>query len=195
MNIKSKSGVWGTSFIVISALLSSCGGSSSGDSNTAAPITETQIDVSQASLVTSASKFSGGSNLRSSRDFRFPEVVSQNGSFSMSIPNGMTPKFPARRKVASGNGQVIQFSDPVSLKYDMFSWSTGELVDSSAQYDEAHIVKSGVTDGVAVPDYLAKSLLGRSLGDTIQVILPAGTEDLPDYLDSTDAYVMLVELL
>ena len=46
-----------------------------------------------------------------------------------------------------------------------------------------------------MPEYLAKSLLGRSLGDTLQVVLPVGTEDLPDYLDPEDAYVLLVELL
>jgi len=188
-----QSKILGTSFVLISALVSGCSGSSNGDNVT--PLTENQIDVSKASLVNSASKLSGGSNQRSSGDFSFPEVVSDNGNLSMTIPNGDAPSFPARRKISSGSGQVIQFGDPVSLKYDMFSWTTGELIESSSEFDVAHIVKSGVSDGVPVPDYLAKSLLGRSLGDTIQVVLPAGSEDIPDYLDSTDAYVLLVELL
>lgn len=194
MNFKYNKGILGTGFIVLSALLSGCGGSSSGDSGNAVPISEAQIDVSQASLVNSASKQSGGSNVRSGGDFSFPEITSENGGFSMSIPSGLAPKFPARRTIASGNGQIIKFGDPVSLKYDMFSWTTGELVESSSQFNEAHIVKSGVSDGVPVPDYVAKSLLGRSLGDTIQIVLPAETEDLPTYLDSSDAYVLLVEL-
>jgi len=195
MNVKYNKGILGTSVIVLSAILSSCGGSSSGDSgNALPPLSESTIDVSQASLVNSASKLSGGTNVPSGGDFSFPEIVSENGGFSMSIPSGQPPEFPARRTVASGNGQIVKFGDPVSLKYDMFSWTTGELVESSSQFDEAHIVKSGVSDGVPVPDYVAKSLLGRSLGDTIQIVLPAETEDLPDYLDSSDAYVLLVEL-
>lgn len=180
-------------FVALTVLLTACGGSS-GDGGSA-PATETQIDLADASIISSASKFSGGSNLRSGGDFSFPEIVNQNGTMTMTIPNGKAPLFPARRTIANGNGPVVQFGDPVSLKYDMFSWNTGELVESSAQYEEAHVVKGGVSDSFPIPDYLAKSLLGRSLGDTIQVVLPVGTKDLPDYLDNTDAYVLVVEML
>ena len=165
------------------------------DSNVSLVATENQIDVSSASLVSSASKMEGGITLRSAADFNFPEVIDNNGSLSMTIPNGPAPSFPARRDISSGGGQTIQFGDPVSLKYDMFSWSTGELVESSSEFEEAHIVKAGVSKSFPVPEALTQALLGRSLGDTLQIVFPVGTEDLPDYLDNTDAYILLVELM
>lgn len=192
MKNKNQSKILTASLIALSVLLVGCG-DNNGDSSAVA--TEAQIDLVEASVVSSASKFSGGSNLRSGSDFSFPEIVEQDGAITMTIPNGKVPVFPARRTVLSGSGPVVEFGDAVTLKYDMFSWSTGELVESSSQYEEAHIVKGGNSDNYPIPDYLAKSLLGRSLGDTIQVVLPAGTEDLPDYLDITDAYVLVVELL
>ena len=184
--------------IVLAGLLAGCGGGSSGDSAKSGESqarVENPINVADASIVGSAAKVSGGITRKSGRDFVFPEIVSQDGSVSMTIPAGPLPAFPARRTVIQGAGQTVEFGDPVTLKYDMFAWSDGELVESSSLFDEAHIVRGGVSDDFPIPDYLAKSLLGRSLGDTIQVVLPVGTEDLPDYLDKNDAYVLLVELL
>ncbi len=200
------------SMIALSVLLASCGGGSSGGvsvdaSGEQAPIvdnTETTdntqngpatIDVSDASLVTEASKVSSGVNARSGQGFSFPSVTLQEGGMSMVIPGGALPTFAARRTVVSGSGQVIEFGDAVTLKYDMFAWSDGSLVESSNSFEEAHTVQGGVSDEFPIPEYLAKSLLGRKLGDTIQVVLPVGTADLPVYLDAEDAYVMLVELL
>ena len=200
------------SMIALSVLLASCGGGSSGGvsvgaSSEQAPIvdnTETTdntqngpatIDVSDASLVTEASKISSGVNARSGQGFSFPSVTLQEGGMSMVIPGGALPTFAARRTVVSGSGQVIEFGDAVTLKYDMFAWSDGSLVESSNSFEEAHTVQGGVSDEFPIPEYLAKSLLGRKLGDTIQVVLPVGTADLPVYLDAEDAYVMLVELL
>jgi hypothetical protein len=209
------------SLIALSLLLSSCGGGSSGgvsiaetdegantdastDGNsntdtTAQPgITQTEpvsIDVSDASIVTQASKAATGVVARTSRGFDFPSVSTQGGGISMVIPGGPLPRFPARRTLSNGTGQTIEFGDAVTLKYDMFAWSDGSLVESSTSFEEAHTVRGGVSDDFPIPEYLAKSLLGRKLGDIVQVVLPVGTPDLPIYLDQTDAYVLLVELL
>jgi len=51
----------------------------------------------------------------------------------------------------------------------------------------------GYTNGV--PEYLTKSLLGRQIGDTLQLVFKQDMEDLPDYLDKSDAYVLVVSLL
>ena len=181
--------------------MTGCGGSNSGGNLSSTtepqnqPLVETDVDVSEASIIAAATKTSGGEVTTTGSDYSLPAVTNTNGTFSMSIPNGPAPAIPARRKVASGDGATLNFGDPVVLKYDMFSWNTGALVDSSAQYDEAYTVKSGVSDELPIPDYLAKSLTGRALGDTIQVVLPVGTEDLPSELDKDDAYVLIVTLL
>lgn len=183
---------------VLTVLLSACGGDGSGgsgggdDTSASGP---NVIDVSEASIVSEASKLNTGTVIKTGNDFSFPEVNTVNGAYSITIPAGPLPLFPARRAIAEGDGAVVGFGDPVILKYDMFAWSTGELVESSSQFEEAHTVQGGVSDRFPIPEYLAKSLLGRSIGDTIQVVLPVGTEDLPGYLDPNDAYVLLVELL
>lgn len=191
--------------VALSALLASCGGGggegvSVVDVETPAPIDNSgvesnSIDVSDASIITQASKASVVVTARTGRGFSFPSVTMQNGEMSMIIPGGPLPKFPARRTVVNGTGQTIEFGDAVTLKYDMFAWSDGALVESSSLFEEAHTVKGGVSDDFPIPEYLAKSLLGRKLGDTVQVVLPVGTADLPAYLDPSDAYVLVVELL
>lgn len=220
MYIRKMNVALGSSLVALTLVLAGCGGGS-GDSSSAAVVTEVDqgnasepnttdqpgntnvslvateniIDVSSASLVSSATKMEGGITARSAADFNFPEVVNTNGSITMTIPNGPAPSYPARREISSGGGQTIQFGDPVSLKYDMFSWSTGELVESSSQFEEAHVVKAGMSESFPVPEILSQSLLGRSLGDTLQIVFPVGTEDLPSNLDTNDAYILLVELL
>ena len=194
MQHRNKLKLFGAGLFALSVLVTGCDSGGSGGSATA-PEVLNPIDVSQASIVTEASKASGGVVTRSATDFSFPAVSAVNGAVSMTIPNSPPPKVAARRTLTSGNGQKIGFSDTVILKYDMFSWEGGELVESSSQFESAPTVKGGISDNSALPEYLAKSLLGRSIGDTVQVILPVGTEDLPSYLDATDAHVLLVELL
>lgn len=216
----------GASIVVLSVLLTSCGGGSGGgvavvdadtsvgtnpdintdtgtdvntDTNidTPAPAITgpVNIDVSDASIVTQATKAGATATARTRRGFSFPSIDAEGGEMMMTIPNGPLPTFPARRTVANGTGQTIEFGDAVTLKYDMFAWSNGELVESSNSFEEAHTVRAGVSDDFPIPEYLAKSLLGRRIGDTVQVVLPVGTADLPSYLDQEDAHILLVELL
>lgn len=192
----------GVMTVSLSVLLAGCGGGGGGASVPAEPSApidnneqQTTIDVSEASIVTQATKGASDLTTRTGRGFSFPSFSTQGGVTSMTIPGGPLPQFPARRTVVNGTGQTIEFGDAVTLKYDMFSWSDGSLVESSSFFQEAHTVKAGISDAFPIPEYLAKSLLGRKLGDTLQVVLPAGTADLPAYLDKNDTYVLLVELL
>ena len=75
----------------------------------------------------------------------------------------------------------------------MYSWSTGELVESTDSFDEPVTLRAGVNEGV--PEYLSNSLLGRNVGDRLQLVFETGMEDLPGYLDSADAYVLIVDLI
>jgi hypothetical protein len=219
MNFYQRSTALKVSAVALSVLLASCGGGGGGaavaPTTTTAPTTTpdtggaenppvvdivtpagpSTIDVTNASLVTEATKAAAGITARSGAGFSFPDITMQGDNVSMTIPGGSLPRFPARRTVSDGPGQIIGFGDPVTLKYDMFAWSTGELVESSNLFDEAITVRGGVTDEFPIPEYLSKSLVGRKLGDTIQVVFPVGIPDLPAYLDANDAYVLLVELL
>ncbi len=157
------------------ALLSACGGSSSGGSS-----------VGDGTV-------SGGSTEIISNDFSFPTVGEANGVVSVAIPNGPMPAFPARRMLSAGAGNAIEFGDPVVVKYNMYSWATGELVESTDNFDEPVTIRAGLSQGI--PDYLSNSLLGRNVGDRLQVVFQAGMEDLPEYLDNTDAYVLVLDLI
>ena len=148
--------------------LSACGGSS-GDSN------------------------NGANGIIVSNDFTFPAVTDAATGNGIEMPAGAAPEFSARRTLSKGTGSPIEFGDPVVLQYDMYSWSTGELIESTDTLDEPLTIRAGVTNGV--PEYLTKSLLGRQVGDKMQVVFERGMEDLPDYLDNSDAYVLIVSLL
>ncbi len=134
----------------------------------------------------------GANNTIISNDFAFP-VVTAMGDAGIEKPAGAAPEFSARRTLSKGSGSVIEFGDPVVLDYEMYSWSSGELVESTDSFDEPFTIRAGVTNGI--PDYLTKSLLGRQIGDTIQVVFERDMGDLPEYLDASDAYVLVVNLL
>lgn len=135
----------------------------------------------------------GASGVIANSDFSFPDVSQVGNRFTISSPEGAAPTFSARRTLEAGSGNTIEFSNPVVLRYDMFSWNTGELVESTDDLDEPLTIRAGVTEGV--PEFLSHSLLGRKIGDKIQIIFEEGMEDLPSYLDADDAYVLVVEII
>ena len=137
----------------------------------------------------------GVNNTIVANDFAFPgiSVTGETGEAGLEKPAGAAPEFSARRTLSKGTGSVIEFGDPVVLDYEMYSWSSGELIESTDSFDEPFTIRAGVTNGV--PDYLTKSLLGRQIGDTIQVVFERDMADLPEYLDASDAYVLVVNLL
>lgn len=152
-----------------------------------------------ATLVLSACGGSSGdsavatNNTIISNDFAFPDVTNVAAGANMEKPAGAAPEFSARRTISKGSGSPIEFGQPVVLNYNMYSWSTGELVDSTDTLDEPLTIRAGVTNGI--PDYLTKSLLGRQVGEKIQVVFEKNMDDLPEYLDSNDAYVLVVSVL
>lgn len=128
-----------------------------------------------------------------SGQFTFPEIGAALGTNAIEAPAGPVPSFSTRRLISSGNGEQVNYGDSVQLRYDMFSWSTGERVESSDDLETAVVVNAGVSMGI--PAALADALTGRNIGDKIQVVFAPGMSDLPENLDNTDAYVLLVELL
>lgn len=134
-----------------------------------------------------------GSSTIVANDFSFPEVSEANGTMNVMIPPGPMPTFSARRTLSNGGGNTIVFGDPVVLKYNMYRWSNGEMVESTDQFDEPITIRAGVTEGI--PAYLTNSLLGRKIGDRLEIVFEAGMDDLPEYLDGSDAYVLVVDLI
>jgi len=172
--------------------LSGCGGSSSSDASAKV----NNIDIEGAGLVSSMKKVgslapaSNGSLV--SNDYSFPSIKSGANGIDMTIPNGSLPGFSNRRTIEEGAGATVGYGDAVSLNYDMFSWATGELVESTAQLGGD--MELQLTDNAAIPSYLKESILGRKIGDKMQVVFEANMNDLPDYMNPNDAYVLIVEL-
>ena len=175
-----------TSLIVV---LSACGGSGTSTSDT----TDNQGASNQNTESSNPAATPAQSNVMVSNDFTFPVTTETDGDVQVTIPSGSAPEFSARRLLKSGQGNVIQFGDPVVLRYKMFSWNSGEIVENTDTSGEPVAVRAGLTDDA--PQFLSKSLLGRRVGDQLQIVFENGMEDLPDYLDKNDAYVLVVDLL
>ena len=129
-------------------------------------------------------------------DYDFPAIhVSENGEVSMQIPDAALPSRSSKRALFMGQGPRVKDGHLVALRYDVFRWSTGELVESHWPGGEeglGYVV--GGDNPAALPAYLEKALLGRPLGSRVQVILRQGTEDLPDSFDPLDAYVVMIDI-
>ena len=121
------------------------------------------------------------------------QLVDGDSVGTVTVPGGDLPVFSARRTLSAGTGDVVAFGDPVQLKYSMYSWTSGALVESTNDFDEAIIINAGVTEGV--PAFLSSTVLGRNKGETVQIVYEAGMDDLPAYLDQEDAYVMVLQVL
>lgn len=189
MNTRLKNGVQSIILSSLIVLLSACGIDSSENSVTDnqntdnAPTTDSSIPVTSPAQPTELL----------SNNFTFPDASEIDGDVQVSIPSGAAPEFSARRLMGSGEGNLIGFGDPVVLRYKMYSWSSAELVEDSDTLEGPVTVRAGLIGGV--PQYLSKSLPGRRIGDQLQVVFAGGMEDLPEYLDNDDAYVLVVDLL
>ena len=190
MNAKLKYGIQSITLSSLIVVLSACGGSSGGvstntdnqDTTTPAITDNTMPGTTPVQTI-----------VDTSNDFTFPAVTETNGEVQVTIPAESAPEFSARRVLKSGEGNVIEFGDPVVLKYKMFSWNTGDLVENTDTVVEPVTVRAGLTDGA--PQFLTKSLPGRRVGDQLQLVFESGMEDLPEYLEADDAYVLVVDIL
>ena len=82
----------------------------------------------------------------------------------------------------------------INLRYDMYSWSTGELVDSSSLHSGGVLPLTLGGAERRIPGFVEQSLLGRTAGSRVQVVLGKNTKDLPDHLNSADGYVLVVDI-
>jgi hypothetical protein len=189
MNTHFKNGLQCINLSTLILVLSAC-----GDATPVNPVTDNQNTAIESTTDSSIPVTSPAESTNLvSNNFTFPEVSEINGDVQITIPSGPAPEFSARSLLKSGQGNLIGFSDPVVLKYKMYNWSSGELVENSDNLEDPVTVRAGLI-GV-VPQFLSKSLLGRRIGDQLQVVFASSMEDLPEYLDKDDAYVLVVDLL
>lgn len=136
----------------------------------------------------------------STNDFSFPDVMNKkadgNADWVLVIKDEPIPNQSSRRELISGTGVAVKMGDAVTIRYDMFSWSTGELVDSTQNLEQKNLtVTAGdLATGNPVPIELNNALLNRKEGTRLQVIFPRLMRDLPPYLNRFDAYVLIVDI-
>lgn len=130
-------------------------------------------------------------------DFSFPDLLNKgDGSWVMVIKDEPIPNKPSRRELVTGEGEVAELGDTVAIRYDMFSWSTGELVDSTRNSDaqSLDVVIGDLVSGNMVPAELNNALLNRTQGTRLQVIFPQLMPDLPQQYNAFDAYILIVDI-
>lgn len=129
--------------------------------------------------------------------FQFPEVVkNDNGDWVMVIGDQPIPNRSVRREVSRGKGAVGRAGDTIHFRYDMFSWATGELIESSNDMGGKPLVLTlgDFTQGVQVPNYLHNALLNRAEGTKLQVVFEQAIDGLPQQMNPHDGYVLMVEI-
>lgn len=130
-------------------------------------------------------------------DYRFPEVVDAgNNEWAMIISDDPIPSRSARRQLHVGDGVLAKAGDTIHFRYDMFSWATGELVETTQNLEtqSLSLTLGNLVNSAQVPKALHNALFNRTAGSRIQVIFKQSMEDLPDYLDPNDGYVLIVEI-
>lgn len=190
-----------TAIVLSSLIIIGCDGKQNQSSDATDEnqnLTVTVINVDQATLVASVKKL-GSTNAATESSpvtevYDFPETSGQKGSYEMTIPAGDLPGFSTRRTIEEGAGAAVGYGDTIGIKYDMFSWATGELVETTSQQLNGN-TQLELTENGAVPSFLKDSIVGRNVGDVVQVVFEKNLTDLPDYMNNNDAYILIVELV
>lgn len=143
-------------------------------------------------------------------EYVIPDIESDgNGGYYVhAAKNGNFPAAPTARILHSdalyGLDESLQpekllKGDAVSIQWKMYGLRSGELVeDSETLFPEsaAVIVLGGGQGGTAeVPAAVHDALLGQRVGDKIQVVFQYDMEGIPEYLESDDAYTLVIEVL
>lgn len=140
-------------------------------------------------------------------------VITPTGNYTyiVKIPDLPKPSESSVQRLpnSSPSGRPSAAGDVVVIHFQMHSWTTGEVVDSTrlhrngepmaieAGYDEMVELRKKrlpVTD-LLVPKFLFDSVVNVRAGQQLQVTFKSGMLDLPEYLDEEDAYLLVVDVL
>lgn len=132
-------------------------------------------------------------NAPSGDDYSFPAVIeSENGSLTMVIGDEQLPNHSDRRQLRQGDGPEVALGDKVRIHYDMFSWATGKLIESTRSLEEQTL--EIIIGDHEVPNVLQNALLNRTVGSRMQVVFEKSLTDLPQYMNQHDGYVLVVDI-
>lgn len=122
--------------------------------------------------------------------FAMPQLRDEASGLALVIPADRIPAQSRAVLLQRGSGSVPQLGERVTVHYDMFSWSTGALIDQVP----APITLWTGTAHPQVPDYLEQAIDHQPYGSQLLVVLGRGAADLQERLNSNDAYVLVVEV-
>lgn len=143
-------------------------------------------------------------------DFEIPKVESDGkGGYRVApAKDGNFPAIPAAKVLYSGETYGLDESqqpaklnvgDYVSIRWKMYGLRSGELVeDSDILFDGSApkiILGGGTGAEVNVPQEVHDALKGQRVGDKVQVVFQYEMPGLPEYLDSDDAYTLVVDIV
>lgn len=103
------------------------------------------------------------------------------------------PATSSSETVKRGPGTAVVVGDLVDINYEMVSWTTGEVVESTRNdFGGPLTVLLGAGD---VPMTLEAAILGTSVRSRLMVVFEPNLIDLPTYLDPNDAYLLAVDIV
>lgn len=113
------------------------------------------------------------------------------GAYTIEVAAEALPQESWSVALELGDGREMQEGQGVSLDYQMISWSTGEVVETS-EVLSGGALETTLEAAAGLPQALVTALVGQQAGVDAVVVLPAGASDLPSYLDGSDAYYVRV---
>lgn len=121
-------------------------------------------------------------------------VVAATGPLAVDWPG--SDELPAANSVdvvSSGAGRLTEEGDELRLDYLVVSWTTGEVVWSTA--DRLGGPRQVTLGAREIPRLLESAVFRQPVGTRLQVVYAPGLPDLPPELPADDAYVVAVDIL
>lgn len=90
-----------------------------------------------------------------------------------------------------GSGRELTAGTGVALDYELYSWSTGELVEDSSVLDGG-VLDATLDPTSGLPASVVEAIIGQQAEVEIVAVLAAASPEIPEYLDQADGYYLRV---
>ncbi len=90
-----------------------------------------------------------------------------------------------------GGGRELTAGAGVALDYQLYSWSTGELVEDSSVL-EGGVLNATLDPSSGLPTSVVEVIVGQRADVEVLAGLAAASPEIPEYLDQTDGYYLRV---
>ena len=165
-------------------------------------------DTGSSSSASSGVPYTG--TITPTEEFEIPNAEPDgNGGYRIApAKDGSFPAVPAAKVLHSGETYgleealqpaKLELGDLVGIRWKMYGLRSGELVeDSDDLFDGSavNIILGGGKGGDAdVPQAMHEALKGQRVGDRVQVVFQHEMPELPEFLNSDDAYTLIVDVI